>query len=177
MKKLLSIALAVVMMMAVCVPAFAAEITEADPTPDATTGAQTAQADVVTTYDENADWSYTVTIPAGVTVDWNDTSAQAMTYSVESQLLIGASLKVSVAADNAGVMTATGTTDTLTYTLAGGDEVEFPAVNAANTTAPGVVGGTNASVTIADFSGVAVGAYTGTLTYTVTYVAPADATA
>lgn len=169
MKKLLSIALAVVMMFAICVPAFATDITK--------DSAQTASADVVTTYDETADWSYTVTIPAGVTVAWNDTSAQAMTYSVESQLLIGASLKVSVAADNAGVMTATGTTDTLTYTLAGGDEVEFPAVNAANTTAPGVVGGTNASVTIADFSGVAVGAYTGTLTYTVTYVAPATADA
>ena len=107
MKKLLSIALAVVMMFAICVPAFATNITK--------DSAQTAQAEVVTTYDETTDWSYTVTIPAGVTVDWNDTTAQAMTYSVESQLLIGAKLKVSAAADNSGTMTATGTTDTLTF--------------------------------------------------------------
>lgn len=168
MKKLLSIALAVVMMFAICVPAFATDITK--------DSAQTAQAEVVTTYDENTDWSYTVTIPAGVTVDWNDTTAQAMTYSVESQLLIGAGLKISAAADNGGVMTATGTTDTLTFTVAGGDAVEFGAVNAANTTAPNVTGGTNVSVTIADFAGKAVGTYTGTLTYTVEYIAPTPVT-
>lgn len=165
MKKIIAIVMALIMMMVVTVPAFAAEITNDT--------AQTSSVDVVTTFDETTDWSYTVTIPAGVTVAWNDTSAQDMTYSVESQLLIGASLKVSVVADNGGTMTATGTTDTLTFTVAGGDEVEFGPVNPANTTAPNVVGGTNASVSIADFSGKAVGAYTGTLTYTVTYVAPA----
>lgn len=164
MKKILSIALAVVMMFAICVPAFATNVTKDTE--------QTAQAEVVTVFDETTDWSYTVTIPAGVTVDWNDTTAQAMTYKVESQLLIGASLKISAKADNEGLMTATGTTDTLSFTVAGGDEVAFGAVNPANTTAPDVVGGTNVSVTIADFTGKAVGAYTGTLTYTVEYVAP-----
>ena len=166
MKKIIAIVMALVMMMAVTVPAFAVEIKNGDQD-------QFGTADVVTTFDENADWSYTVTIPTGVTVAWNDTSAQAMTYSVESQLLIGASLKVSATADNGGSMTASGTTDTLTFAVAGGDVVEFGAVNAANTTAPGVVGGTNVSVSIADFAGKAVGAYTGTLTYTVVYVAPA----
>lgn len=172
MKKIIAIVMALVMMMAVTVPAFAEDTTiTQDTTP------QTGSADVVTTFDETSDWSYTVTIPAGVTVAWNDTSAQAMTYSVESQLLIGASLKVSAAADNNGTMTATGTTDTLTFTVAGGDEVEFGPVNAEGTTAPGVVDGTNVSVSIADFAGKAVGTYTGTLTYTVTYVAPEEATA
>lgn len=171
MKKILSIALAIVMMFAICVPAFATEINKSEPAADSD-GKQTAQAEVVTTYDNATDWSYTVTIPAGVTVAWNDTTAQAMTYKVESQLLIGASLKISAAADNGGVMTATGTTDTLAFTVAGGDAVEFGAVNPANTTAPDVVDGTNVSVTIADFSGKAVGAYSGTLTYTVEYVAP-----
>jgi|GEM_PF-170486 len=165
MKKIIALVMAIVMMMAIAVPAFATDITKDT--------AQTASADVVTTYDETTDWSYTVTIPAGVTVDWNDTAAQAMTYKVESQLLIGASLKISAVADNSGLMTATGTTDTLTFTVAGGDEVEFGEVNAAGTTAPGVVDGTNVSVTIADFSGKAVGDYAGTLTYTVEYVAPA----
>ncbi len=164
MKKFLSIALAVVMMFAICIPAFATDITKNTD--------QTAQAEVVTVFDETKDWSYTVTIPAGVTVDWNNTTAQAMTYKVESQLLIGASLKISAKADNEGLMTATGTTDTLSFTVAGGDEVVFGAVNPVNTTAPDVVDGTNVSVTIADFTGKAVGAYTGTLTYTVEYVAP-----
>lgn len=168
MKKVLSIALAIVMMFAICVPAFATDITK--------DSEQSAQAEVVTTYDNATDWSYTVTIPAGVTVAWNDTTAQDMTYKVESQLLIGAGLKISAAADNGGVMTAAGTTDELTFTVAGGDVVEFGPVNAANTTAPGVVDGTNVSVTIADFAGKAVGAYSGTLTYTVEYVAPAPAT-
>ncbi len=164
MKKIIAIAMALVMMMAIAVPAFATDITK--------DGEQTAGADVVTTFDENADWSYTVTIPAGVQVAWGDTSAQDMKYTVESQLLIGASLKISASADNGGEMTATGTTDTLTFTVAGGDVVTFAEVNEANTTAPGVVDGENVTVTIADFSGKAVGAYTGTMTYTVEYVAP-----
>ena len=170
MKRIIAIVMALVMMMAVTVPAFAAEITQDNPTP--TDGKQVSSVDVVTTFDEDADWSYTVTIPATVNVAWNDTSAQAMTYKVESQLLIGARLKVSAAAENSGTMTANGTTDTLTFAVAGGDEVEFGPVNAANTTAPDVVDGTNVSVSIADFAGKAVGTYTGTLTYTVTYVAP-----
>ncbi len=173
MKKILAIAMAIVMMMAIMVPAFA-ETTITKDSPETTP--QTATADVVTTFDENEDWSYTITIPAGVTVAWNDTAPQAMTYSIESQLLIGASLNVSAAADNGGVMTAEGTTDTLTFTVAGGDVVTFAEVNEAGTTAPGVVDGENVTVTIADFSGKAVGTYTGTMTYTVEYVAPATAT-
>lgn len=168
MKKLLSIALAVVMMMAVCVPAFAAN-------PIVETGEQTGTADVYTTYDENTDWSYTVTIPADLEIPWGTTDAQNMTYKVESQLLIGASLKVSVA--GSGTMAATGTAETLAYTLTGGDEVVFGEVNAANTTAPGVTDGTNAQVQITSFEGKPVGTYRDTLTYTVVYVAPtADAT-
>ncbi len=167
MKKIISVAMALVMMMAICVPAFAAEIDK--------DSAQTAGADVVTTFDEKTDWSYTVTIPAGVTVAWNDTAPQVMTYSLESQLLIGASLKVSAAADNGGTMTASGTTDTLTFAVAGGDVVTFAEVNPVNTTAPGVVDGENVTVSIADFSGKAVGTYTGTMTYTVEYVAPVTA--
>ncbi len=66
MKKFLSIALAVVMMFAICIPAFATDITKNTD--------QTAQAEVVTVFDETKDWSYTVTIPAGVTVDWNNTT-------------------------------------------------------------------------------------------------------
>ena len=177
MKKLLAIVMAIVMMMAIAVPAFAAatatNITEADPTPDATTGAQTGTADVYTTFDENADWSYTVTIPADLNIAWGDKEAKNMTYKVESQLLIGAKLTVSVA--GSGEMSATGTTEKLAYTLTGGDAVEFAEVNAADTTAPGVTGGENVKVAITTFDGKPVGEYRDTLTYTVVYSAPTNA--
>lgn len=174
MKKIIAIIMALVMMMAVTVPVYAEDTTQyiekENPVADAN-GAQTSSVDVLTTYDDT-DWEYKVTIPAGINVDWNDTTPQAMTYYVESQLLIGAKLKVSAAADANGVMKATGTTETLTFTVAGGDEVEFGAVNPANTTAPGQVNQQNVTVQIQDFAGKPVGKYEGTLTYTVTYVAP-----
>lgn len=165
MKKIIAIVMALVMMMAITIPAFAAEIVK--------DGTQTAGADVVTTFEET-DWDYTVTIPPGVTVAWGDTAPQDMSYSLESQLLIGASLKISAAADNEGKMTNDAVADKfLTFTVAGGDVVTFAEVNPANTTAPGVVDGENVTVSIADFSDVPVGTYTGTMTYTVEYVAPA----
>lgn len=174
MKKIIAIIMALVMMMAVTVPAFAEDTTqyiEQDTPASPETGAQESSVDILTTFDDD-DWSYKVTIPAGVNVPWGNTDPQPMTYSVESQLLIGARLKVSVAADNNGTMTSTGTTETLTFDVIGGDEVEFKPVNPANTTAPDVVGGENVSVKIDDFAGKPVGAYTGTMTYTVTYVPP-----
>ena len=167
MKKIISIALALVMMMAICVPAFA------ETTYQSISQEGTPTADVVTStkdIDGNDAYSYTVTFPATISVAWNDTSAQPATYKVESQLLIGASLKVSVAPVNDGKMTATGTDKTLTYALAGGAEVVFPEVNEAGTTKPGEKDGTNATVTISNFSGVPVAAYEGTVTYSVTYV-------
>ena len=173
MKKIISIVLALVMMMAVTVPAFA------ETTYQSVSQEGTPTAEVVTsTKDINGNdaYSYTVTFPAKITVKWNDTTAQPATYSVESQLLIGDSLKVSVAYDtdtdetNNGIMEADGTDKTLTYTLEGGNEVTFAEVNEAGTTAPGVKNGTNATVKIEDFSGVPVAAYEGKVTYSVTYV-------
>ncbi len=162
MKKIISIALALVMMMAVTVPAFA--------TQTAVLGGNNV--DVETSYTEATDTSYTVTIPATISMPWGKTDPQKATYTVESQLLIGAKLKVSATANNGGEMTATDTTDTLTFAVTGGDVVEFDAVNAAKTTAPGVTEGENVKVAISTFEGKAVGTYTGTLTYTVEYVAP-----
>ncbi len=173
MKKIISIVLALVMMMAVTVPAFA------ETTYQSVSQEGTPTADVVTsTKDINGNdaYSYTVTFPAIITVAWNDKTAQPATYSVESQLLIGDSLKVSVAYDtdtdetNNGIMEADGTDETLTYILEGGNEVTFAEVNEAGTTAPGVKNGTNATVKIEDFSGVPVAAYEGKVTYSVTYV-------
>lgn len=162
MKKLISFALAIVMMLAVCVPAFATDITKDT--------AQTANADVVTkTTDEegNSAEKYTVTIPAETIIPWGNPAPVEAPYFVTSQLLLGASLKVSVAANNSGKMTAAGTDKTLTFALENGAEQTFGDIcdNQAPATQP--------TVSIADFSAAPIAAYTGTMTYTVAYVAPA----
>lgn len=159
MKKIVSILLAVMMIAAIAVPSFAATITkESDP--------KTADVQVMTktTDKENNDpENYTVTIPAEITVAWNDTTAQDASYTVDSQLKLGAKLKVSAAAENAGKMTNAAATDKfLTFTVAGGEATEYPEINNAAQSAT--------TVTIADFSGVPIAMYTGTMTYTVEYV-------
>lgn len=157
MKKIIAIVMALVMMMAVTVPAFAADITK--------DSAQAGQATVATTTDDT-DATYTVTYPATTTIPWGDTNAVNVNYAVTSQLPIGASLKVSVAADNNGEMTSANAVGyKLTYTLTGGAEETFQEIN--NNVAPS----TDVTVAIADFSKAVPDVYTGTLTYTVAYTA------
>ena len=157
MKKIIAIVMALVMMMAVTVPAFAADITKDT--------AQAGQATVATTTDDT-DATYTVTYPATTTIPWGDTNAVNVNYAVTSQLPIGASLKVSVAADNNGEMTSANAVGyKLTYTLTGGAEETFQEIN--NNEAPS----TDVTVAIADFSKAVPDVYTGTLTYTVAYTA------
>lgn len=159
MKKIVSILLAVMMIAAIAVPSFAAtKITkESDPkTAD-------VQVKTKTTDKENNDpENYTVTIPAEITVAWNDTEAQDASYTVDSQLKLGAKLKVSAAANDAGKMTNAATDKFLTFTVAGGDVAEYPELNNAvkSTT----------TVTIADFN-APIAEYVGHMTYTVEYVA------
>lgn len=165
MKKFIAIVMAVVMMMAIAVPAFATDITKDT--------AQEATADVVTkdTKEDGSDaYTYTITFPASTTVGWGDTAAKDVAYTVTSQLLLGAGLKVSVAANDGGKMTNISTEKYLTYTLTGAETATFGEVN--NAAKASDVGGTDATVAIASFADVPVAEYTGTLTYTVEYVAP-----
>ncbi len=159
MKKIVSILLAVMMIAAIAVPSFAATITkESDPkTAD-------VQVKTKTTDKENNDpENYTVTIPDEITVAWNDTAAQDASYTVDSQLKLGAKLKVSAVAENAGKMTNAAATDKfLTFTVAGGEVAEYPELNTAVKSAT--------TVTIADFN-APIAEYVGHMTYTVEYVA------
>ena len=161
MKKIVSILLAVMMIAAIAVPsfaAFAATITkESDPkTAD-------VQVKTKTTDKENNDpENYTVTIPAEITVAWNDTAAQDASYTVDSQLKLGAKLKVSAVAENAGKMTNAATDKFLTFTVAGGDVTEYPELNKNVESAT--------TVTIADFN-APIAEYVGHMLYTVEYVA------
>lgn len=171
MKKVLSAVLAVVMLFAVCVPAFAAgtqTIEKADvEANDPKEASKEVQVYTKTTdeNDQNA-YTYTVTIPADIQIAWGDTTAQDASYKVTSQLLLGAKLVVGVTANNSGSMTNPGTDKFLTFALSNGGNANFGEVN--NDAAPAAA----PAVTVANFSGVPIAEYTGTLTYTVTYVAP-----
>ncbi len=162
MKKVISIILAVMMLASICVPVFAADITINKDTP----APQTAAPDVktkLTKTDGSDAYTYTVTIPASVEVAWGDTTAQDAKYTVTSQLKLGDTLKVKAEANDGGKMTNAGTASTLTFTVANGEEVVYNEVNNAVNSAT--------TVTIADFSGVPIAEYAGTMTYTVTYTA------
>ena len=160
MKKIIAIVMALVMMMAVTVPAFAADITK--------DSAQAGQATVATTTNET-DATYTVSYPAAFTFAWDDTNAQNANYTVTSQLPIGAKLKVSVVADNNGEMLSANAPDyALEYTLAGGTaEKEFSEINNA--------AGPDEDITIAiaqsEYDAAVPDVYQGTVTYTVVYAA------
>ena len=158
MKKILAVVMALTTLFALCVPAFAA-----DPNPITKDTAQSGSIDVITTY-LPSDETYSVSYPAAVNVAWGDTAPQDAKYTVTSALQIGAKITVSAAENASGVMTAAGTADTLTFSVQNGAAQEFTGANAAVNSAT--------TVTISDFSGAAVGEYTGTMTYTVVYTAP-----
>lgn len=158
MKKIVSILLAVMMIAAIAVPSFAATITKkSDP--------KTADVQVMTKTtdkDNNDPENYTVTIPAEIAVPWGEKEAKDAHYTVNSQLKLGAKLKVSAAAENEGKMTNAATDKFLTFTVAGGEVAEYPELN------KNVESST--TVTIADFN-APIAEYVGHMTYTVEYVA------
>ena len=158
MKKIVSILLAVMMIAAIAVPSFAATITEkSDP--------KTAEVQVMTKTtdkDNNDPENYTVTIPAEIAVPWGEKTAWNAHYTVNSQLKLGAKLKVSAAAENEGKMTNAATDKFLTFTVAGGDVTEYPELNKNVESAT--------TVTIADFN-APIAEYVGHMIYTVEYVA------
>ena len=123
MKKIIAIVMALVMMMAVAVPAFAGEIDE--------TSAQTGESLVKTDTSSVGAGSYTVSYPAEIVIAWNTVGTAE--YTVETQLAVGKTLNVSVADRDTdslvGTMTATGTADTLVYDLSGDVSVDYDEVS------------------------------------------------
>lgn len=145
MKKILAIAMAIVMMMAIAVPAFAGDIKE--------TTAQTGESLVKTDTTAVGAGTYTVTYPAEIVIPWDAPTYDA-TYTVETQLAVGKTLNVSVADKTTetltGTMTATGTADTLTYTMSGDTSVNYVEVNSETETLTFTVADWNK--TIAEYS-------------------------
>ena len=161
MKKILSIAVAVLMIAAICVPCFAADITIDKTTPD---GKGTAQVKTDLS-DVTGDGSFTVKIPAEMPIPWNTAntdSSKDFTYSVESQLKTGKLIQVDVAQNNANMTSASGAT--LAYTITGD-------ITAVKTTAPVVAKGTFVKTVTVKVAGTAwanaaIDEYSDTLTFT-----------
>lgn len=171
MKKILSVLLAVSMLLALCIPAFAVDIAT-----DGGTGDTIIKTD--TLIDTNTDGvgdtdaeSFKVTIPADTTLPWGtaDTTT-ALPYYVEAHLKFGKHLTVAVTNDGANTMkyTESGTTMTLAYTLGGDknfDTVTPVAYDAVHDR--GVEKTLTVSVAGDDWNTAVVGEYADTLTFTV----------
>lgn len=155
MKKVISVLMAVAMLAALMVPAFA--LTEADGNPASDT------AEVKTNYDnlEATGGYYTVTFPAETTIAWG-TVDTTIKYNVSTQLIPTATLTVTVAQDNAAMKSADETE--LPYTLSGDTEVTgiAPFVSEEKSL--------NINITDANWKSVPVDDYSDTLTFTASIV-------
>lgn len=128
MKKFISLALAVVMLLAVCVPAFAADtkrITN-ETANSATTLVKTSTLKEDGTSGEN----FTVIIPADASIPWGKETATNMNYSVEAHLGYGKKLNVKVSGNREMTLTEDAN-ETIAYTLGGKTEYlsDGPVVN------------------------------------------------
>ncbi len=156
MKKIISLVMALVMMMAICIPAFADEL-------NATT--QSGTATVITdTSAITGDGTYTVTYPATMNIVWG-TATTNFEYKVTSQLKTGKLVNVTVADTGDGLNMVNAGNATLAYTLGGTVD--------GTTTAPVVTDATfNYSINVAttDWNAAAIDTYSDTLTFTSTVV-------
>lgn len=176
MKKLMAIALALVMMLAVMVPAFAATGSWMNPNPaydgsdpsidpeiPAANGGKT---DIITSTDKadgtEGAW-YVVTIPASQTIYWGEESTEIL-YEIKSQLGPKTGVHVTVAdEDGAYEMTDKVNTDLapLPYTLAGQTDVTTQ-----NPVMPNGQYAVQVQVDAADWDAAVVSEYTDTLLFT-----------
>lgn len=161
MKKLFAILLTVVMLFAVCVPAFAATIT--DQSPD-----QSAEAIIYTSTETPDNFkAYTVTIPANLEIPWSSEKT-AFTYSVKTQLELGKRLQVLV--DSIGPLELSNdeTSIVLPYTFSNSNDEGVESLS--YTTSREVVTTNrtfNIDINESDWNKAPVARYSDTLTFTI----------
>ena len=150
MKKVISVLLAVMMLAALMIPAFAATLDQTGGNP--ATGGATVKTD---TSAVTGDGAYTVTYDAEISVPWNSTAAVSSNYTVETHLKTGKQLLVTATGD--GIMTYNALE--LPYTL-GGDTAYT--AGAAETATKAI------TVTVAQsaWDEAPIAEYEGTITYT-----------
>lgn len=157
MKKLLAVLLTVVMLFAVCVPAFAAELNK-DNTSDTviikTSTQREGQGD-----GEDAS-SYSVSIPAETVISWGKDSTDLTYTIVKCQLLAGQTLTVE--ATGSGSMKS-GDLAPLAYTLA-----DTSYTTPVNTVVNGKDCALKVNIAEADWDNAIIAEYQDTLTFTAT---------
>lgn len=183
MKKILALILSVVMMFAVCVPAFAEYLPNAsgnwivnDTQPEVIDGKQKVQTNISTTtekQDGTNGASYTVTIPATITIPWEKTS-HTFTYNIKTQLEAGKRLAISAvsASGEKELVDEAGNKLPYIFTKTVGDE-NTSVENLSYTTTKEVVElprTFNIDIAEADWKNVPVNVYTGQLTFEVSIV-------
>ena len=158
MKKVLSIALAIVMMFAVCVPAFAA-----NPITDKTeqTGETIVKTSTKTETGEDAE-NYAVTIPAETIIPWGKDVTILEGYTVDAHLAYGKHVYITVA--SSGTMKlAEDANETVAYTLAGEGVAEEFVSNTVENVRPLAL---KVTIDELDWNNAIVGEYADTLPFT-----------
>lgn len=155
MKKVLAVVLALCMVFAMGTVAFAATVQTGDPD-NHDTNPETV---LIQTSTDDVEDTYTVTIPADVTLPWNTTAGQTLTANVKGHITAGKTVNVSVAMPASLDLAA----DKLTVTTSDAIEITVDA----NAIIAGQDLVTNYSVSGYDL--VPIGVYSGVAQYTVIY--------
>lgn len=156
MKKVISVLMAVAMLAALMVPAFALD--QDTPKGDAIVKTSTQ------TEDGKDARRYSVTIPAETVIAWGAESTALENITAEAHLLYGEKLYVSVAGSGKMVYTPEeGTTFELPYTL-GGDDIAYESAGAV--VFPAAELSLSVNVAADDWNTAVVGEYSDTLTFT-----------
>lgn len=150
MKKILSIVIAAAMLLAISVPAFAAEINQS-------TSSGVGNSSVVTDR-SGISGTFTVSYPAETTIYWGTESTE-IGYTVSSTLVSGNNLRVTVAQDNANLHTGGGRL--LPYTIAGDTNI-----TTGHETVTNSAYSVNVNITKENWESVSIDEYEDTLTFT-----------
>lgn len=166
MKKIFAIVLALVMLFAICVPAFAVDNVIKDDT------AQSANSHLQTSMqkeDGSDGASYTIRIPAEITIPW-EKDAMPFVYNVRSQLESGKRLVINIDSANGKNELVDANGIVLPYSFSRTDD-DTPLDSLDYTTRSEIVN-TNRTfnIVIDDWNKVPVNEYEGNLTFTVEVV-------
>lgn len=172
MKKVLAIVLTIVMMFAVCVPAFAADLTINETAPAANAEGKQTVDHLVKTSTQKEDGSngatYLVTIPAETTIPWEKENYE-VSYDIVSQLQAGKRLEIAVASQSGVNELVDAAGNKLPYELKTVDGAALATVK----TATEVLNTTekfNINIALAKWQAAPVNEYTGYLTFAVEVV-------
>lgn len=163
MKKVLAIALALCIVFAMGTVAFAAQETvQTDPNADKKAETVLVKTTIENLKPEELD-SYTVTIPADVTINWNDSTSKDLSVKITGQFVEGSTIQVTAEA-----LTELKNGDyTMGCTM---DAVDTGVKGAADIDGDGFTYKDSINITAEQFAAAPViGEYSGTINYSVNY--------